>query len=1284
MAERETIAAPRGAANAQERLLQKMYISNVAKRLRELNQPTDNDRKRWIWELIQNAKDTIANDPNRTTVNINIRVDGDTVQFVHDGNPFTLDARFGLLWKYSEDKENQESTGRFGTGFLTTHCLSKIVDIQSDVYGDNNDVNGFEVTMFRDGQTEAELLEGLNKMKDSERWYKQPFGKTTYTYHVKTDSGRRAIQLGIENFKENIAQTMLFCNELASVTLNYNGEITTIKRQVKEELGNGIYRTSFVLNNGGSHSRTFIYTSYSEHNDELSKKYKAERSIRINAAIEVDDDKNIISHRGKTSFFCSLPLVGIEEQLDEPLIINSPDFELDSERQSLILSGETHLGESGLITENGINHLIYERIMPLYDKIVSYLSENGYNKLYELACVLKSAKNHPKLDKNWYEENVINKYRAILGKYPVATSFRDGTRIKLSDAIFIKAPKEEEISAFSLLRALYPDKLVKENHEWSELLWKEGLNVWGTKELCEDIEAKENWNNISLTDGTAVGDWYNRFLKHVSEYDDKLLKEHALLPNLNGKLLSRDAEGFRQGENLDNATIALIATMGKDIRPYILHTSITAVTLEHKYNSTAYSSDMNALAKGIIQSTNRDRDRLNGLLPLLSVIVTDSEKYSDEYASMRKAYFNIMNSLFCNDTKTYTTNNTLLKSAWEAADEWFAKYVLSTLQNYVSLDKLPEGLDVNWLNGTLKALQVKTEMFNTYKVIPNQKGIFCKQETLYKDGNIPQELKADILTKIGVDYKDILLDPNMDASVFAISKEKTSSDVAQSLCKNFGRVAYRTITYIDDAYYAYSKQALYDVACYIVSLLPNDSDAELKAKQERLLETAKFFLGKEKIPAENYIDYAESDLWRDSNKFVAIQIMDCIQAASDLTQLNAQTGDTGEVNLIEKMNRFFKFINSESIRDYGRKLYPNQNGKFCSLEDLKRDEGNIGDALKNIIAKLVPENEEYRNILMDSRMNLQPQQSIGETNAFKLIDDTVKAKYDQPRNWADAQFKDAAQSLLEVWSDESKGRFNEANFPKIYPIKADIMLNVVWTKDRRQKMADVSKLDDNLVNALLANPAEFKDMSESISSLKNENARLRERIKQLESGGSQSEVKVTFEDEQFAGLSNEQKAEALKEAREAVLEHLSRQGYDISNAYEDYCEIDGVMKDGIEYPLVVRSYKRKGRKFVLNAVDCEQLKKNHAMLWVYDGTPRCVPFDRMVLDNKRINVSFSIENLHDKGKLDDLSVVLRWFKGLQFDFSYLVTPESSMIEEFNSPEKRLTENLKAGSPDSIL
>lgn len=111
------IDPPKTTKTAYNKLIHKMYIGNVYNRLDELNNPQDDDRKRWIWELIQNAKDTVAQDPNRNGVNILIEIDGDNVYFRHDGNPFTADALFGLLYKYSEDKENQESTGRFGTGF---------------------------------------------------------------------------------------------------------------------------------------------------------------------------------------------------------------------------------------------------------------------------------------------------------------------------------------------------------------------------------------------------------------------------------------------------------------------------------------------------------------------------------------------------------------------------------------------------------------------------------------------------------------------------------------------------------------------------------------------------------------------------------------------------------------------------------------------------------------------------------------------------------------------------------------------------------------------------------------------------------------------------------------------------------------------------------------------------------------------------------------------------------------------------------------------------------------
>ena len=224
------IAPPSVTKDATEKLLRKMYISNVAKRLRQLNQPSDVDRKRWVWELIQNAKDTIVGDASKSEINVRIDIDGDIVKFRHDGSPFTADARFGLLYKYSEDKENQESTGRFGTGFLTTHCLSKVVTIESNMYTneDRTSICGFSVTMYRDGQIEKELLEGLDKMQESEEYYEETFPWTTFTYHVSTESGRRAIKLGIDNFHENIAQTMLFCNSTRWKPVPY--KITLLKQ----------------------------------------------------------------------------------------------------------------------------------------------------------------------------------------------------------------------------------------------------------------------------------------------------------------------------------------------------------------------------------------------------------------------------------------------------------------------------------------------------------------------------------------------------------------------------------------------------------------------------------------------------------------------------------------------------------------------------------------------------------------------------------------------------------------------------------------------------------------------------------------------------------------------------------------------------------------------------------------------------------------------------------------------------------------------------------------------
>lgn len=1074
------IAPPSVIKGSYEKLLRKMYISNVAKRLRQLNQPSDVDRKRWVWELIQNAKDTIASDPTRNQINVRIEIEGDIVRFRHDGNPFTSDARFGLLYKYSEDKENSESTGRFGTGFLTTHCLSKVVTIESNMYSNDEktELCGFSVTMYRDGQIEKELLEGLDKMEESQKYYGDLFEWTTFTYHVSTDSGRRAIQLGIENFYKHITQTMLFCKELASIELNDNGKITNIIRRPIEEVAPNVMSAIFEIHGETTSIRRFLYSSYHEYNKELSNRYRADREIRIDAAIEVDENNCIVSHAGNTSHFCVLPLVGIETQLEEPIILNSPDFEPDEERQSLLLSGQNWDEEHNNISEVGINQIIYSKVYSLYDNLVSYLSSNSYGKLYLLANGLKKAKEHDKLDEKWYSENVIKNYRDVLLKYPVVEPYANKELKKLADCIFVKDSKNEN-EIFSLLTSLYPDKLIKDNLEWSQFVWKEGLDIWNTEDLCKNIEGKNNWNNITLEEGVAVTDWYNKFLTHVQTYDERYLKKYALLPNMNGELKKIDAENFKQGENVSAFIIDLLVKLGKDVKPILLHSDVTAVSLDSKYNSQSYSADLNRLAKNIIDDGNQTT-KVSRLMPLISIIPNAEEKYSSEFRNQRKRFYEICTSLYSITDAVSITDNSLLDGAWKEVDTWFVSRVLNSLKSIGSLSKLPSGLDAKWLNDALLALNIQISKLDAFEVLPNQEGNFCAHKNLYEDAGVPEELKDDIFKSVDLNYKEILLHKDIDASAFSVNQNKTIASFAADLKSKFATTnSYACGNYFRGKYHYKPQNALDNVALYIVSLLPKDKESELYKYQRDLFDVSKEILPSQ-TNFEGDISFDSSDLWLFANEYVCSQIEETISSMGTLDAIDTSLGKVGEVKVWEVLNKYYRFLSHANISYSNLSVFSNQNGVLKSFCNLNKDEGNIGDLLKNIISLLVDPETDYRNILMDSRSCLQPQSVIGAINAYKLIDDKVYEYYQLPAKWEDDNYINAVHKLIEVWKEQS-GQFNETNFPKTKPIEDSIVLNVVWKKEKRELLMNVSsKLTDEQIQIIIENSAQIGGLTDKV------------------------------------------------------------------------------------------------------------------------------------------------------------------------------------------------------------
>ena len=406
-------------------VLHKMYVSNVGNRLREMNVPSDIDCMRWPWELMQNAKDSISG-TGRESVEVKLEIDDDKVIFQHDGCPFNGKTYLALLYKYSEGKANNtESTGRFGTGFLTTHSLSKVVKMEGPIIDEDGVICGFEVTMYRDGNDNEELIKGIEKMEEEKKFWRNKNPKwTKFIYFLKTKRNKESSILGYGNFKINIILTMLFNQKFKKVELKSKDTNLIYEKkqeQLKEE-NNNVEIISYTLQDTNTNeikTRNFLHSKITEKSKELTDHFDKERFLNVECALEIEPTQNkIICDEKSPCLFCSLPLVGSESHI-LPFILNSNDFEPSTERQEILLDGEEikkdeKRNNKEIPTDVGINRYILRRTYELYENIVAYCSNNEYNNLLLLSRGLKDI---PKVRKyfneKWYEENYMKEMRNI-------------------------------------------------------------------------------------------------------------------------------------------------------------------------------------------------------------------------------------------------------------------------------------------------------------------------------------------------------------------------------------------------------------------------------------------------------------------------------------------------------------------------------------------------------------------------------------------------------------------------------------------------------------------------------------------------------------------------------------------------------------------------------------------------------------------------------------------------------------------------------------------------------
>lgn len=1059
MNDNQLIEKPSGAHGAEEELLSNMYLSNVKKRLRALNQPCENDRKRWVWELIQNAKDSISKVYDRTSVDIEIEIKDNILRFIHNGAAFTHKARLALLYKYSEDKTGAESTGRFGTGFLTTHCLSKIVTIESDVINQNS-IGGFSVTIYRNGQTDEELLDGIKKMRESEKWYQNALGKTIFTYNIQTDNpGKDSLAKGINNFYANIAQTLLFCPEIGKLSINDNGEVTSITRLEKDiPLSDNISLSSFQMGKDSNNVRRFIKIHSSEPNAELTQKYKTPRDLRLELAVEVDKYNNIIPHKGNTQLYCVLPLIGTEEQLTDPLYINSPDFEPDEERQRLLLSGNETIeiipNEDDddqtrriVASETGINRLIYKKVVELYDYLVKYLSESQYGNLYNLAIGLKGNKQYQDLDLDWFNTNVTNQYRRILTSYDIVKPLRSNGHKKLSEIFVVKEKVTLENKLHSLMSILFPLQMIdsNHNHNWAEVAWKE-LNIWDVEKLCNHISSLGNWNLLGLQ-GEDLYRWYNSFLKLVKEKDSDLLNTYKLLPDYTGELHSFNDENLKQGKGTTSFVVSILEGLGINVKNILLDSNINAIQLDRIYNSNSFSAAIDKAVETYLSSGNItiNEEFTKKLGTLTSIIPSIENSIDSTFNRKRSCIFKAVKELYVSEFYDYqnVSYTGFTKQAWESLDSWLLKLIFNKIASFEKLTSLPNNLDILWLNNTLKNLvtYVSVAELAQLKVLPNQDGDFCTNNLLIDD-NIPSELKEVEFVKLGAKITNRLLNNNIEAAVFGITSKLSISDVSTLISQQLGKIDVE-------------KAAKEAAALRLITILPReDCSSILYKNQSELLNIAHTFLG-ERVIANNKISINHNDetLWSLSNKIIIRLVIDVIRTAEKLETLQAIL-NLDKAQTISALNKLYGYMNKCGISYQDELIVPNQEGVLCTFECLRSDSVNpINEAIKDI-SKPLADNEKlfyFRDILTHHGIIPQPTTTI--ISPMTMVETRILEIANQVDLWQN--YKEPISRLFEeIFPDKQQ---LIANLPALKPKYDSIMMNIVWNADDRKIMQSVRK-----------------------------------------------------------------------------------------------------------------------------------------------------------------------------------------------------------------------------------
>ncbi|WP_348797865.1 sacsin N-terminal ATP-binding-like domain-containing protein [Flavobacterium adhaerens] len=566
------------------------HADSVYRDIQAREEEREEYEKRWFWELLQNAKDSIE---GNQSIRVKIEITDKQISFSHTGNPFELDDILSLIIQGSSKSNKEGKTGRFGTGFMTTYLLSKRVRITGKLMENQG---CFSFLLNRDATDNDHFyrlqLESNKEFDDSireESYLDTGEFQTLFTYELDSN-GKETAKIGLLCLDELIPITQLFNEQIESVTVIESGTIKTFSKvllDTHEEVGIVEWQISTVVDSVEC----------------VSLKAYIQKDDKFEACIITELQKNKEFIFPLTSnyprLYYTFPLIGTEE-IGIPLIINSTNFDPRVERDGIYLK---KISEDG--SESSNKEIINKALTKSMLSFANLFKSKNIKGLYELFS-FDLSKDLKWIDHEWFTA-VKNKAIELLASEEfIRYNDVDEKYSRLKDLTISFSDKKEHITELWNLLSEIKDLRIPlhvELFDWIRVAEKIAIIkqnventydldfVWGMNELIETIEEKESLSELDDSLNIKGHIWLNRFYPLVVKIKGQFPLGNNI--SLNQKDIFRKAEGMSWDISKDDELVAISDLIELNFGRHLFSRQIT----EFSISSVERFSIQNAISE---------------------------------------------------------------------------------------------------------------------------------------------------------------------------------------------------------------------------------------------------------------------------------------------------------------------------------------------------------------------------------------------------------------------------------------------------------------------------------------------------------------------------------------------------------------------------------------------------------------------------------------------------------------------------------------------------------------